>query len=114
MGLLSFMLSEENSIASIHDTEANRKKFAKASLDWNLKKNPSGRFSLIFDSHFVRLGLRKGVIEPPKKPEVAKEEEKKEAPTKMPKGNEHKVAGAKGEEKVLLAPKIGIKLSKKE
>jgi ubiquitin-conjugating enzyme E2 J2 len=66
MGLLSFMLSEEGGIGSINKSEAERKKFAKDSLNWNLKKNPSGRFAQIFDSHYVRLGLREGKIEPPK------------------------------------------------
>jgi len=44
MGLLSFMLSEESSIGSLHSTEAERKKFAKDSLNWNLKTNKKGRF----------------------------------------------------------------------
>jgi hypothetical protein len=65
MGLLSFMLSEEHSVASLHLSVAERKKFAKESLDWNLKKNKTGRFEQIFDRHMVRLGLREGKIEEP-------------------------------------------------
>ena len=84
MGLLSFMLTEENSIASIHLTPAERKKFAKASLDWNFTKNKTGRFELIFAKNFNK----KGVIEikkvvPAKKIEETKsKEEEKKAPAK--------------------------------
>ncbi len=93
MGLLSFMLSEESSVASLHETAAVRKKFAKASLDWNLKKNASGRFEKIFADHLVRLGIKEGPKEPIKK----KEEEKKENPKKREVKTEEKKVAAKKE-----------------
>jgi ribosomal 50S subunit-associated protein YjgA (DUF615 family) len=67
MGLLSFMLSEEHSVASLHQSEGIRKKFAKESLEWNLKKNPSGRYEKIFEKHLVRMGIKEGKIEEPPK-----------------------------------------------
>lgn len=112
MGLLSFMLSEEGAVGTIVKTPAERKTFAKASLDWNLKKNPSGRFAQIFDSHYVRLGLREGKIEPPKRVEAPKEEEKKEE-KKLPAKRGAKAA-AEVEEKIVEAPKLVKKPSKKE
>ena len=65
MGLISFMLTDEHSVASLHMSEAERKKFAKDSLDWNLKTNKAGKFEQLFDRHMVRLGLREGKIEEP-------------------------------------------------
>lgn len=112
MGLLSFMLSEEHSVASLHQTEAVRKKFAKESLDWNLKKNTTDQFEKIFENHLVRLGLRKGVIEPPKKPAPATVElGKREAPkkeAKAPAAAPAKKREAKEEEKK-EAPAKGAK-----
>jgi ubiquitin-conjugating enzyme E2 J2 len=58
MGLISFMLSDENSVGTIDSSEAVRKKLAKGSLNWNIKTNKTGRFEKIFDPHYVRLGLR--------------------------------------------------------
>ncbi len=104
MGLLSFMLSEEHSVASIHESEAVRKKFAKESLDWNLKKNATGQFEKIFENHLVRLGIKEGKIEePPKKlaPTKSKEEEKK--------GKEEEKKGAEPE-----LPKLGKRASSKK
>jgi ubiquitin-conjugating enzyme E2 J2 len=63
MGLLSFMLSEEHSVGTMHISAGERKKFAKASRDWNLKKSTSGQFENIFENHLIRLGLREGKIE---------------------------------------------------
>lgn len=65
MGLISFMQSEEGSVGTINLSIAERKKLAKGSLDWNIKTNKTGRFEKIFDTHFVRLGLREGKIEEP-------------------------------------------------
>ena len=65
MGLIIFILTDESSIGSLHQSAAERKKFAKESLNWNLKINKTGRFELIFDRHMVRLGLREGKIEEP-------------------------------------------------
>jgi ubiquitin-conjugating enzyme E2 J2 len=36
-GLISFMLTEEHSVSSIHESLEARKTFAKKSLEWNLK-----------------------------------------------------------------------------
>ena len=99
MGLLSFMLSEEHSVASLHETAAVRKKFAKDSLDWNLKKNASGRFEKIFADHLVRLGIKEGPKEPIKK----KQEEKKEDPKKREVKAEEK---KKEPAKKIAAPKV--------
>jgi ubiquitin-conjugating enzyme E2 J2 len=104
MGLLSFMLSEEHSVASLHESEAVRKKFAKESLNWNLKKNPSGRFETIFEKHLVRLGIREGKVEEPLKKVAStkdKEEEKKGK-------EEEKKAGD------LELPKLGKRASSKK
>lgn len=102
MGLLSFMLSEEHSVASIHTNEAERKKFAKESLEWNMKKNASGRFEKIFDRHLVRLGIREGKVEEPPAPVLMKKasskkgkEEEKKGPQK---GKEEEKKGAPVEE----------------
>ena len=67
-GLMSFMLSEENSIGSMHVSAAERKKFAKDSLDWNMK-NKKEKFAERFDKYFVKMGLRED-------PNPKKEEEK--------------------------------------
>ena len=77
MGLLSFMLTDEHSIASLHLSEAERKKFAKESLKWNMEKNKTGQFEQIFDRHLVRLGIREGKIEEP----APKKEAAPEQPT---------------------------------
>ena len=114
MGLLSFMLSEEGAVGTISKTPAERKAFAKASLDWNLKKNPSGQFAKIFDSHYVRLGLREGKIEPPKRVEVPKEEEKKEEKKLPVKRGAKAAATAEVEEMIAEAPKLAKRPSKKE
>ena len=100
MGLLSFMLSEEYSVGSLHQTAAERKKFAQASLDWNLKKNASGRFEKIFADHLVRLGIKEGPKEPIKK----KEEEKKENPKKREVKVEEKKEPAKKKAPAKAAP----------
>ena len=44
IGLISFMLSGESSVGTISSSEAQCKKLAKASLDWNIKTNKTGRF----------------------------------------------------------------------
>lgn len=66
MGLISFMLSDEQSVGTVNSTKAECKKFAKDSLNWNVKTNKTGKFEKIFDPHYVRLGLREGQIEEPK------------------------------------------------
>jgi hypothetical protein len=63
MGLISFMLSDETSVGAINSSKAECKKFAKDSLNWNIKTNKTGRFEKIFETHYVRLGLREGKIE---------------------------------------------------
>ena len=45
---MSFMMSEEFSVGSIHLAEAERKAFAKKSLDWNMK-NKADKFEERFD-----------------------------------------------------------------
>ena len=117
IGLLSFMMSDDHSVASLHLSEAERKKFAKESLQWNMKKNPSGRFEQIFEKHLVRLGIREGKIEEPPKKAVAapveqppglkrtaskkeEEEEKKGAPVKVEEAPKPDKRGAKKEEPV--------------
>jgi hypothetical protein len=109
MGLLSFMLSEEGGIGSMTTSEAERKKFAKASLDWNLKKNKAGRFEQIFDSHFVRLGLREGKVE---EPPVLKKQASKGAKEEEKKGKEEEKKGTPAPAKAEAAPKRGA--AKKE
>ena len=47
-GLMSFMLSEEDSIGSLDDSAATRKKYAKNSLEWNMK-NKTDKFAERFD-----------------------------------------------------------------
>ena len=47
-GLMSFMLSEEHSMASLHLSEAKRKTFAKNSLKWNMD-NKIDKFAERFD-----------------------------------------------------------------
>ncbi len=47
-GLMSFMLSEEGSIGSLHESAATRKKYAKNSLEWNMKNN-TDKFAERFD-----------------------------------------------------------------
>ena len=44
IGLISFMLSGESAVGTIVTSEAQCKKFAKGSLDWNIKTNKTGRF----------------------------------------------------------------------
>jgi ubiquitin-conjugating enzyme E2 J2 len=106
MGLLSFMLSDEHSVASLHKPEAERKKFAKESLEWNMKKNPSGRFEKIFENHLVRLGIREGKVEePPAAPVLKKNNSKKAVQEEEKKGG----PPAPAEE-----PKLGKRPSKKE
>lgn len=66
------MLSEENAVGVMHGTSvADRKKFAKNSLKWNMD-NKIHKFAERFDKHFVKMGLREG--------EKVKEEKKKEEP----------------------------------
>ena len=107
MGLISFMLTDEHSVASLHMSEAERKKFAKASLDWNLKTNKAGKFEQLFDRHMVRLGLREGKIEEP--PLQKKASLKKEEPALK-----KKASLKKEEEKEPEAPKLGKRAAKKE
>ena len=57
------MLSDETSVGAINSSKAECKKFAKDSLNWNIKTNKTGRFEKIFDPHLVRLGIREGNIE---------------------------------------------------
>lgn len=107
MGLISFMLTDEHSVASLHMSEAERKKFAKASLDWNLKTNKAGKFEQLFDRHMVRLSLREGKIEEP--PLQKKASLKKEEPALK-----KKASLKKEEEKEPEAPKLGKRAAKKE
>ena len=44
IGLISFMLSGESAVGTIVTSEAQCKKFAKGSLDWNIKTNKTGKF----------------------------------------------------------------------
>jgi ubiquitin-conjugating enzyme E2 J2 len=69
-GLMSFMLSDEDSVGSLDMSEKERKQFAKKSLDWNMK-NKTDKFAERFDKYFVKMGLR---ADP--NPPAAKEEEK--------------------------------------
>jgi ubiquitin-conjugating enzyme E2 J2 len=57
IGLMSFMLSDEFSVGSQHLSANERKKFAKESLDWNMK-NKTDKFVERFDKHFVKMGIR--------------------------------------------------------
>lgn len=137
MGLLSFMLSEEHSVASLHMTEAQRKKFAKDSMAFNLK-NKEEPFEKLFEKHYVKLGLKEAPPEPTvlakrgssqkggagaaeapapalekkassrKGAAAAKEEEKKEEKKAPAKG-----AAAK-EEKKVPAPKAAAKEEEKK
>ena len=50
MGLISFMLSEDTSVGTVNSSEGQKKKFAKESLNWNIKTNKTGGFAKIFDS----------------------------------------------------------------
>jgi ubiquitin-conjugating enzyme E2 J2 len=70
-GLMSFMLSEEHSVGSLHQGAAERKVFAAKSLEWNMN-NKVDKFAERFDKHFIKMGLR----EDPNPPKDNKEEEK--------------------------------------
>ena len=113
MGLLSFMLSEEHSVASIHAPDAQRKKLAKQSIDWNMK-NKTDKFEALFEKHFVKLGLKEAEPEPPAKAVLGKrqsskkeEEKKQEEPVKKreAKAEEKKKPAAAGPAKPLVAGK---------
>jgi len=99
---MSFMMSEEFSVGSIHLAEAERKAFAKKSLDWNMK-NKVDKFEERFDKYFVKMGLR----------EAPKEEVKEEELPKLGKKGS-KVAEKKSQEEVKQdeLPKLGKRASK--
>lgn len=97
MGLLSFMLSEENSVGSLYLSEAERKKFAKDSLKWNMA-NKLDKFEERFDKHFVTMGIREG---PPDAKD--KKEEKKEPAAPELKKRDSKTADKKGAKEAKMA-----------
>lgn len=113
MGLLSFMLSEEGGIGSITSPENERKKFAKDSMNFNMK-NTIEPFAKIFDSHFVKLGLREAPKEEPvlaKKPSAKKGAAAIEEPAPLEKKASTRKGAAAKEEPIPVPPALEKKTS---